>query len=105
MATKALNTKMLHPHKVYTEDDGGVDQDEIEISKSAKEQVTWFSKKGGFIAFASEDGSPFNAATFQMPAGGSVSSGAVRPDAEYGEYKYTVVGQIGVNDPKVIIKP
>jgi hypothetical protein len=103
--TKVVNTKVLEPHKVHTHDDGEVDQPVIEISRSAKEQVTWFSKKGAFIAFASPDSSPFHATTFQIPAGGSVSSGPARPNAEYKEYKYTVVGQIGVNDPRVIINP
>jgi len=105
MATKVLTTKMLHPYKVHTEDDGDVDQPVIEISRNGKDQVTWFSKKGAFIAFASPDGSPFHDNTFQIPAGGSVSSGPARSNAEYKAYKYAVVGRIGVNDPKVIIKP
>ncbi|MGH9569592.1 MAG: hypothetical protein ACRD4F_08120, partial [Candidatus Angelobacter sp.] len=84
------------------EEDGKVDQPEIILSRAAKEEVTWFAHGShkAIIAFASPDGSPFHDTIFQVPAGGSVSSGPVKSTAQYKEYKYTVIGHCGVNDPK-----
>jgi hypothetical protein len=51
-----------------------------------------------------ESGSPFEKTTFHIPAGGSVSSGPAKATAEAEKrYKYSVVGEKGVNDPTVII--
>ncbi|MGH9566062.1 MAG: hypothetical protein ACRD4I_08775 [Candidatus Angelobacter sp.] len=87
--------------------EGEVDQPTITLSRDAKDQVTWYAHKNhkAIIAFASPDGSPFHDTIFQVPAGGSVSSGPVKSTAQYKEYKYTVIGHCGVNDPKVIIRP
>jgi hypothetical protein len=40
-----------------------------------------------------------------VPAGGSVSSGPVQTEAESKGYKYTVIGQLGINDPVIIVEP
>ena len=89
---------------VHASEDGKVDVQTVHISKSAGEQVTWFSRKKAIVVFASQDGSPFEETTFHVPAGGSVSSGPAKPTAEQDKpYKYTVVGEKGVNDPAVII--
>jgi hypothetical protein len=85
---------------VHANDDGQVDNETVHISKGAGEQVTWFSRKKAIVVFASQDGSPFEETTFHVPAGGSVSSGPATPAAEHDKsYKYTVVGEKGVNDP------
>jgi len=105
MATRPLPTEVLGAHDVYTRDDGKVDKEIVTISRGAGEQVTWFSEKGGTVLFRSPEGSPFHDDTFPIPARGSVSSGPARGDAEYRDYKYTVVGKTGVYDPKVIINP
>jgi hypothetical protein len=41
---------------------------------------------------------------FEVPAGGSVSSGSAQGTALPKPYKYTVVGPNGENDPVVIIE-
>ncbi len=87
-------------------DGGQVDQDPINVSRTTDE-VTWTAHgpHKAIIVFASPDGSPFHDSTFQVPANGSVSSGPVKNSAFNQPYKYTVIGQVGVNDPIVIIDP
>ena len=89
---------------VHAEDDGKVDNETVHVSKKAGHQVTWHSRRKTIISFSSQDGSPFEETTFHVPAGGSVSSGPAKPTAEAEKsYKYSVVGEKGVNDPAVII--
>jgi len=89
---------------VHAGGDGKVDKDPVHVSKKAGHQVTWFSTRKAIIAFSSQDGSPFEEATFHVPAGGSVSSGPAKSTAEAEKsYKYSVVGEKGVKDPTVII--
>ncbi|HXA84343.1 MAG TPA: hypothetical protein VNZ47_04665 [Candidatus Dormibacteraeota bacterium] len=89
---------------VHAEADGQVDNPTVHVSKSAGHQVTWFSASKASIEFSSQSGSPFEKATFDVPARGSVSSGPAKPTAEAEKpYKYSVVGEKGVNDPTVII--
>jgi len=91
-------------HHVHAEDNGQVDNDTVHVSKSAGHQVTWSSRSKAIVAFSSESGSPFEEATFHIPAGGSVSSGPAKATAEAEKrYKYSVVSVKGVNDPTVII--
>jgi hypothetical protein len=88
-----------------TSHEGHVDHDTIRLSQSAGEELTWYSheNKKAMIVFASPDGSPFAESHFSVPAGGSVSSGPVRGAAQKKSYKYTVIGECGVNDPVIII--
>ena len=89
---------------VHAEDNGQVDNDTVHVSKSAGHQVTWSSRSKAIIAFSSETGSPFEETTFHIRAGGSVSSGPAKATAQAEKrYKYSVVGEKGVNDPTVII--
>jgi hypothetical protein len=102
---KKMRLKLLESQDVHiTSDDGQVDEPSITISRS-EDQVTWTAHgaKKALIVFATPDGSPFHDTTFQVPANGSVSSGPVKATALNQRYKYTVVGQIGVNDPVVIV--
>jgi hypothetical protein len=105
MATEKVTPMTRNEDRhVHAKEDGQVDNSTVHISKSAGHQVTWFSRKKTIIAFASETGSPFEETTFHVPAGGSVSSGPAKPTAEAEKsYKYSVVGEKGVNDPAVII--
>ncbi len=91
-------------HVRVTDDQGHVDQEDVDISISAGEQVTWSADTKTVIVFNKPEGSPFSDKTFQVPAGGSIASGPARQDAEKKKYKYTVVGQGGSNDPGVIIQ-
>jgi len=86
-------------HFVYiTDDKGHVDNDTVTVK--AGDQVTWTARPGqqSTVVF---DSSPFGATTFTVPAGGSISSGT--STAPNGNYKYTVHGKSGLNDPIVII--
>jgi hypothetical protein len=56
-----------------------VDNEVVNVSRSAGDEVVWSSDGDGFtISFQT---SPFAASTFRVPAGGSASSGPVRPGA------------------------
>ena len=105
MATEKVIPITGHDNRhVHAEDNGQVDNDTVHVSKSAGHQVTWSSRSKAIIAFSSESGSPFQETTFHIPAGGSVSSGPAKATAEAEKrYKYSVVGEKGVNDPTVII--
>ena len=107
MATAKILVKQS-PHEVrILSEEGQVDRSDIEVSREADDQVIWFAHGShkATIAFASPDGSPFHDSTFEVPADGSVASGPVKATAEYKAYKYVVVGEHGVNDPRVIIQP
>lgn len=84
---------------------GEVDNTIVTVSRSAGDEVTWYSDgtTPALVVFASRDGSPFLDTHFHVPAGGSVSSGPARDDAPIKAYKYTVVGDSGVNDPVVVV--
>jgi hypothetical protein len=88
-----------------TNNKGKVDTDTVHVSQSAGEEVTWLAgdSDGAIIVFASPDGSPFEETTFFVPAGGSVSSGPADNGQVGQSYKYIVVGDVGSNDPVVII--
>jgi hypothetical protein len=88
-----------------TSHEGKVDHDNIHLSQSGEDDVTWFSfdNKKAIVVFASPDGSPFAQSRFDVPAGGSTSSGPVTATAQKKNYKYTVIGEFGVNDPVIII--
>src|SRR6185437_3382142 len=84
---------------------GHVDQDVVHISKDAEEELVWTTNhKNVKVEFNSEEGSPFQESIFHVPAGGSVSSGPAVKSAGYKAYKYTVKGEGGDNDPRVIIR-
>ena len=78
--------------------------DPVHVSKSRKEQVMWRATNGKKSTIRFDHGSPFDTNVYGVPAGGTVSSGAIRDDAEVRDYKYTVVGVVAPpNDPIVII--
>jgi hypothetical protein len=84
---------------------GHVDQDVVHISKGAEEEIVWGTEhKNVKVVFSSEEGSPFQESIFHVPAGGSVSSGPALKGAGHKAYKYTVKGEGGDNDPRVIIQ-
>jgi hypothetical protein len=84
---------------------GHVDQDVVHISKNAEEEIVWATDhKNVTVVFGSEDGSPFQDSIFHVPAGGSVASGPALKAAGHKAYKYTVKGEAGDNDPRVIIQ-
>ncbi len=76
------------------------------LSKKLNEQAQWNSDTGkrSIISFKRGNGSPFTDYRFIVPAGGSISSGPLRPGVNIGdEFKYKVTGEKGSNDPIIII--
>ena len=69
------------------------------------EEAEWISLDGeGFtVSFDKGDGSPFADATFEIPAGGSASSGPIVADT--GQYRYTVYDRSGKHkkDPAILV--
>ncbi len=82
---------------------GEVDNEVVNVSRSAGDEVVWSSAGDGFtITFQT---SPFAASTFQVPAGGSISSGPVRPDTGLGRYHYFIKDDNGQGgDPDVDVR-
>jgi hypothetical protein len=81
-----------------------VDNEVVNVSRSAGDEVVWSSDGDGFtISFQT---SPFAASTFRVPAGGSASSGPVRPGAGIGHYQYFISDDSDGNgaDPEVNVK-
>jgi|SRR5579864_5967920 len=84
-----------------TNDKGGVDH--ISVTLTSAEEATWFAHGNQRATITFDSSSPFHDTVFSVPAGGSVSSGAVKAGSA-GSYKYTVHGPAGKNDPEVIIQ-
>jgi hypothetical protein len=73
---------------VHISQGGEVDNEVVNVSRSAADEVVWSSDGDEFtISFQT---SPFAASTFHVPAGGSASSGAVKPGAALGRYPYFI---------------
>ena len=63
---------------------GEVDNEMVNVSKSAGDEIVWYSDGDEFtVSFPT---SPFDASTFHVPAGGTASSGPVRSNAALGHY-------------------
>ena len=86
-------------------DHGGVDKEKVTISRGS--EVTWSSHGHGHatIVFDSPKGSPFACGTFYLPKDGSVSSGPAIRGGGGEEFKYTVHGKKGDNDPVIAVDP
>ena len=84
--------------------DCDVDNEVVNIRKSMGDQLIWHSENDEFtVEFPI---SPFAQDTFVVPAGGSVSSGPVRPDAPITVYRYNItnVALAMSADPEVNVK-
>jgi hypothetical protein len=68
---------------------GEVDNEVVNVSRSASDEVIWSS--GGDEFTISFQTSPFAASTFHVSAGGSTGSGPVRPGAAVGRYQYFII--------------
>jgi hypothetical protein len=100
-----LQVSAGHGLPVHICQGGEVDNEVVNVSKSAGDELVWSSDGDGFtISFQT---SPFFASTFHVPAGGTASSGPVRPGAALGHYDYYITddndGSGG--DPGIKIKP
>lgn len=90
---------------VRIRENGDVDNYTVILRRVAGDEVVWKSLGGDFtISFGPR--SPFSQATFQVPAGGRISSGDLLPDAT-GKYDYEISGiSLAMSaDPTLIVKP
>jgi hypothetical protein len=67
-----------------------VDYEVVNIRKSARDEVVWYSEGDELTIQFEAESSPFAKESFVVPAGGSASSGPVRPDAVIARYHYTI---------------
>jgi hypothetical protein len=82
--SEAMRTKL----PVHIRKNAEVDNEIVNIRQSLAEEIEWHSEDDEFtVEFPI---TPFQEKTFVVPAGGSVSSGAVRPDAPITRYFYNV---------------
>ena len=73
---------------VHVGQDGEVDNEVVNVGKSAGDEVLWSTDGDSFtISFPA---SPFAASTFHVPAGGNASSGPVVAGAGIGHYQYFI---------------
>lgn len=90
---------------VHIHSNGEVDGEIVNVRKSAGDQIVWYSDGGDFTVTFNV--TPFSQATFQVPSGGSVGSGALKSTAAIGQYSYLVSSNSGGGgmDPGVNVKP
>jgi hypothetical protein len=84
----ALNKHGGRVLAVHIYDDGTVDNEVVNMSKSVGDEILWISEGRAFtIQFPI---SPFNDDTFEIPAGEAVFSGRAKGNAPITYYKYSV---------------
>jgi hypothetical protein len=73
---------------VHIYDDGTVDNEVVNLSRSAGDEILWISEGPAFtIQFPIP---PFDENTFEIPAGGAVASGSLKDSAPITYYKYSI---------------
>jgi hypothetical protein len=93
---------MNQKHIRITTNNGHVDHDNQPLTSN--DEAVWDSGTGAAFRIVFRGDSPFDKHTFEVPAGGSVDSGAPTANAAAKSYKYDVVGPDGTNDPTIIIQ-
>jgi hypothetical protein len=90
---------------VHISQGGEVDYEVANLSRSANDEVVWYSD-GGDVTVSFQT-SPFAASTFHVPAKGSASTGPVRPGDALGLYQYFITDNTDGKgaDPGLNIKP
>jgi hypothetical protein len=84
-----------------------VDYEVVNIRKSARDEVVWYSEGDELTIQFEPESSPFANESFVVPAGGSASSGPVRQDAVIARYHYSIRSNASLAmtaDPDVDIK-
>ena len=90
--------------KVHIGKDGAVDNETVNVSKSAKDEIVWSSDGEAFTVDFPV--SPFGVPSFEVKRGQDKSSGPVRQDAGVGYYPYYItIGGGKTVDPGVNVKP
>jgi hypothetical protein len=90
---------------VHIGSDGSVDNETVNLSKQAGEEIVWHSNGEEFeITFPV---SPFKTQQFNVMSRQSTHSGPVRSDAGVGYYPYyiTITSKGAIGDPGVNVKP
>lgn len=104
----------IHPHRrprngeslpVHIRPDGDVDNEVVNLSKSAGDEIVWVSSGDPFTVHFPV--TPFTQQNFSVPAGETVHSGPPRPDAPIDQYQYFVTNLALAKsaDPGVSVKP
>jgi hypothetical protein len=104
-ATQRHEVNAITKLPIHVRHDGEVDNEVVNVRKSAKDEVVWYSDEDELtIQFPT---TPFSESTFVVPAGGSTSSGPVRADAAIARYPYYImnVALAKSADPDLIVKP
>jgi len=91
-----------HKHVTIVDENGVVDQDEVEVWWDQGHQVIWHNSTAHPCRVVFDGESPFDSIEFQVPAHGETYSGLGRRG---GRFKYTVHGHGGCNDPIIILHP
>ena len=113
-----LNDMVEFPHRrrmrdpeslpVHLRQDGDVDNEVVNLSRSVGDEIVWISSGDAFSVYfpVTPFTSPSTSQTFDVPAGGSVSSGRPRPDAPIAHYQYFVTNLALAKsaDPGVSVK-
>ena len=89
--------------KAHVAVDGKVDQDEIHLSKSRAQQVTWDTPAGEALQIVPDE--PDAQWPLDVKCSGGHCEGTQRPGAALGKHPYhTVVGAAAGTDPVIIIE-
>jgi hypothetical protein len=90
---------------VHIRQDGEVDNEVVNLRRCVGDEIVWEAEGADFMIEFPK--SPFEESKFLVRAGGSVSSGPVRPDApiDYLQYYITNVALAKSADPGANIKP
>jgi hypothetical protein len=93
--------------RVNIYDECDVDCEAVNVSKEAGDEVEWHSTGEGFVVKFEEGSSPFEQYHFEVPAGGCVGSGPVRPGTPCATFHYTIQSRVNLAmsaDPDVNVK-
>ena len=90
---------------VHIRQDGEVDNEIVNLSRSIGDEIVWQSSGDPFTVYFPV--SPFREQSFHVPAGGTTRSGPPRSDASIDRYQYFITNLALAKsaDPGVDIKP
>ena len=90
---------------IYEECD--VDCEVANVSTDAGDEVEWHSTGDAFVVKFEEGSSPFGQCQYEVPAGGCVGSGPVKPGTPHAVFHYTIQSRVNLAmsaDPDVNVK-
>lgn len=93
--------------QVHIYEDCDVDSEAVNVSIEAKDVVEWHSTGDAFLVEFDEGSSPFLQRQFEVPAGGCIGSGPVKPKTPYATFHYRIRSRVDLAksaDPDVNVK-